>query len=277
MVAAWISAETGVGPSIASSSQVCSGNCADFPQAASSNSRPIAVITTCDGAGGELGDLVERRGAEGDEDQADAEREPDVTDAVDHERLLGRGRCGRLVLPEPDQQVRRQAHALPAEEDADVVVGEHQDQHRDDEEVQVAEEPAPALVVLHVADRVDVDQPADPGDQQQEQRRERVVEQPELDLPVTGAEPGPQVQADLPVLGPATQDRDEQPQGADERAEHGRRTEQVAEAVGTPAAEQQHRGAECRQRDDEHQRQCQRPRRARVDDGDVCRPPRRGG
>ena len=31
IVAAWISAETGVGPSIASGSQTCSGNCADFP------------------------------------------------------------------------------------------------------------------------------------------------------------------------------------------------------------------------------------------------------
>jgi hypothetical protein len=31
MVAAWISAETGVGPSIASGSHVCSRSCADFP------------------------------------------------------------------------------------------------------------------------------------------------------------------------------------------------------------------------------------------------------
>ena len=31
IVAAWISAETGVGPSIASGSQVCSKNCADLP------------------------------------------------------------------------------------------------------------------------------------------------------------------------------------------------------------------------------------------------------
>ena len=48
MVAAWISAETGVGPSIASSSQVCSGNCADLPQAASRSSRPIAVSVACE-------------------------------------------------------------------------------------------------------------------------------------------------------------------------------------------------------------------------------------
>src|SRR5450631_1762685 len=43
MVAAWISADTGVGPAIASPSQLCSGNCADLPQAPSSNIRPIAV------------------------------------------------------------------------------------------------------------------------------------------------------------------------------------------------------------------------------------------
>ena len=43
MVAAWISADTGVGPSIASPSQDCSGTWALLPQAPSSNSRPIAL------------------------------------------------------------------------------------------------------------------------------------------------------------------------------------------------------------------------------------------
>ena len=43
IVAAWISADTGVGPAIASPNQLCSGNCADLPQAPSSSSRPIAV------------------------------------------------------------------------------------------------------------------------------------------------------------------------------------------------------------------------------------------
>src|SRR6476620_4981754 len=45
MVAAWISADTGVGPAIASPSQLCSGNWADLPQAPSSSRRPIAVRT----------------------------------------------------------------------------------------------------------------------------------------------------------------------------------------------------------------------------------------
>src|SRR5438093_3748499 len=45
MVAAWISAETGVGPSIASGNQTCSGSWADLPTAPanSSKARIVAV------------------------------------------------------------------------------------------------------------------------------------------------------------------------------------------------------------------------------------------
>ncbi len=45
MVAAWISAETGVGPSIASGSHTWSGICALLPQAPTNNSNATAVIT----------------------------------------------------------------------------------------------------------------------------------------------------------------------------------------------------------------------------------------
>ncbi len=38
-----MSAETGVGPSIASGSQVCSGNCADLPITPPSTSSPMTV------------------------------------------------------------------------------------------------------------------------------------------------------------------------------------------------------------------------------------------
>ena len=45
MVAAWISADTGVGPSMASSSQDCNGTWADFPHAPSRSRKPSAVAT----------------------------------------------------------------------------------------------------------------------------------------------------------------------------------------------------------------------------------------
>ena len=43
-MAAWISADTGVGPAIASGSHTCSGNCADFP-IVPPNSRIAAIET----------------------------------------------------------------------------------------------------------------------------------------------------------------------------------------------------------------------------------------
>ncbi len=43
IVAAWISALIGVGPAIASGSQVCSGNCADLPTTPQSSSR-VAIV-----------------------------------------------------------------------------------------------------------------------------------------------------------------------------------------------------------------------------------------
>ena len=45
IVAAWISAEIGVGPSIESGSQTCSGTCADLPIAPTKRQMQIAVIS----------------------------------------------------------------------------------------------------------------------------------------------------------------------------------------------------------------------------------------
>ena len=44
MVAAWINADTGVGPAIASANHVCNGNCADFPTAPPNNIRVAKTI-----------------------------------------------------------------------------------------------------------------------------------------------------------------------------------------------------------------------------------------
>src|SRR4029453_11563320 len=44
MVAAWMSADTGVGPSMASGNHACSGNWPDLPQAPSNSRRPMMRI-----------------------------------------------------------------------------------------------------------------------------------------------------------------------------------------------------------------------------------------
>ena len=44
MVAAWINADMGVGPSMESGSHTCNGTCADFPMAPMNNKIQITVI-----------------------------------------------------------------------------------------------------------------------------------------------------------------------------------------------------------------------------------------
>ena len=50
MVAAWISAEIGVGPSIESGSQTCSGTCADLPMAPMNRQMQMRVSASTLGA-----------------------------------------------------------------------------------------------------------------------------------------------------------------------------------------------------------------------------------
>ena len=194
MVAAWISAETGVGPSMASGSQVCSRNCADLPMAPMNSSRQISVSASgCQPKNGNgLADERRRLREDGVEiDRAghhehgeDAEREAEIADAVDHEGLDGGGVRRRLVIPEADQQIARQADAFPAEEQLHQIVGRHQHQHGEGEQRQIAEEARPVRVLRHVADRIEVHEGRDGGDHHQHHRGQRVDAQRPVDLQV---------------------------------------------------------------------------------------------
>ena len=132
------------------------------------------------GRGGHHGAEVER--AEGGEDQEDPDQEADVADPVDDEGLLARVARALLVEPEADQQVGAEPDALPADEQDGIVRAEHQRQHREHEQVQVGHVAGVARVVAHVPDRVDVDQEADEGDDQDHHRRERVEQVAPVDL-----------------------------------------------------------------------------------------------
>ncbi len=95
-------------------------------------------------------------------------------------------------VPEADQQVAAEADALPAEVEEQQVVGQHQHQHRGDEEVHVGEEAAVAVVVAHVLGRVEVDEKADEGDDQHHQTRQRIEVEADLRLEAGHGDPGPQ-------------------------------------------------------------------------------------
>ena len=85
-----------------------------------------------------------------------AEREAEIADAVDDEGLDRRGVGFRLVIPEADQQIAREADAFPAEEQLHQVVGGHQHQHGEGEDRQIGEEARPVRVLRHVADGIEV-------------------------------------------------------------------------------------------------------------------------
>ena len=129
---------------------------------------------------GEDGAVVE--GADLAEDQEGRQGEADVADHVDHEGLHPGPGGGGAPVPEADQRVGGEADEGPADDQQHEVAGEHQQQHREDEEVEVAEEAVVAAVRLHVAERVEVDQAGDPGDHEDHEHRERVDQDPELDV-----------------------------------------------------------------------------------------------
>ncbi len=98
-------------------------------------------------------------GPQGDHGQNHAE----VAHPVDQKGLLARVRVVAVgvippVEPEANEQVRCQAHAFPAHEHAQEVIAEHQDEHGEDEEIQVNEEALVALILVHVLGGIDVDQ-----------------------------------------------------------------------------------------------------------------------
>ena len=86
-----------------------------------------------------------------------------------------------LQEEEADEQVGGETDALPADEHEQVVVGQHQGQHEEHEEVEVGEEAVVAALVLHVSHGIDVDEEADAGDDQHHDHREMVEVDAEVD------------------------------------------------------------------------------------------------
>ncbi len=78
-------------------------------------------------------DVGEADGTDEREHREHRDREAEVTDTVDDERLVAGCRCGIAVSPERDQQERREADAFPTHEEDEVAVREHEREHRRDE------------------------------------------------------------------------------------------------------------------------------------------------
>jgi hypothetical protein len=169
------------------------------------------------------------------EQRENPEREAEVADPIDDERLDRRRVRLGLVIPEADQQVAHQADAFPAEEQLDQVVGGHQHQHREGKEREIGEEARPVRVLGHVADRIKVHERRDGGDDDEHHRRERIDAQRPFHVQVAGNQPRGQHHAGVLVAEAHLHERDP---GEHHRGEQKHRRHQLGRARANQAAEQ---------------------------------------
>ena len=93
-----------------------------------------------------------------EEDENHPEKESKVTDAVHDKGLLGSIIVCIVFVPEADQEIRAQPYAFPADKNHEVIATHDQEQHDEDKQVEVGKEPRESRIIMHIADRVEVDQ-----------------------------------------------------------------------------------------------------------------------
>jgi hypothetical protein len=115
-----------------------------------------------------------------------------------------------LLIPEPDQGVRAQSDAFPTDEQQQEIVGQHQGEHRGGEKVEECKKPPVRFVLMHVANRIHMNQPTDAGDNQDHDGGERV--DPEGDVYLQGTNVNPRGEEGVqqePMLWPKTKNLNE--------------------------------------------------------------------
>jgi hypothetical protein len=232
---------------MASGSQTYNGICADLPVAPRNRSRVAPSAPWRRRSRPNPGraarpstPLPEIQRAERPEEQEHAQNEPEVTDAIENERLLAGFGGRRLREPEADQQVRTEADAFPPDEQHGKVRAQHEHQHETGEQVEIGKVARVLGVrfVVHVRDRVQVNQRPDAADHEHHHCAERVEPERQRNLKRPRRKPG--------VIGLRNRanaaDRFETNQvrhrrDADaERQEHGARGQQARHPPGQAAA-----------------------------------------
>ena len=193
IVAAWMSADTGVGPAMASGSQVCRMNWPDFDITAAvrqhDGDQQQQVVDAA--AVGQRVDLEDVEAVRRPEQRDHADEQADVADAVGDERLE-RGVGVRLLLPPvADEHERAEADQLPAGDELHRVEAHHEHEHRRGEQRQEREVVRVAPVAADVVGAVDVHQQRDDRDDEEHHHAETVDERADRELHAARLEPGP--------------------------------------------------------------------------------------
>ena len=128
------------------------------------------------------------------EEEKERQHETDIADAGDDERLARRQAVDKILVPEADEQIAAQADTFPADEERQQVAGQHQHQHRRDEQIHIGEEAVIAFVSGHEFGRVEQDQAADDGDDEHHHQRKRVEIEADRWREIADADPRPERQ-----------------------------------------------------------------------------------
>ena len=186
---------TGVGPAIASGSQVWSGSCADFPsappqqQCRGGDGRPRPDRPRLQGA---LHQRLDLQRAQAGRQQEQSDGHGRVADSRDNEGFLSRSPVGGVVVPEADQQVAAEPDPLPAQVEQEQVVRQDQRQHGRHEEVHVGEEAAESDVFPHEFRGVHMNQESHEGDNQRHDQGQRIQVQRNMHVQARKRHPAPE-------------------------------------------------------------------------------------
>jgi hypothetical protein len=166
-------------------------------------------------------------------DGENSEREAEIADAIDQERLDRRRVRLRLLVPEADQQITRETHALPAEEQLHEVVRRHQHQHGEGEEREIGEETRLVRVFFHVSDGINVHERRHVRHDDKHHRDQRIDAQRPVDLQAARRDPGEQPDPRLVPVEPGI-DKDEPGKQRDHDEQAARDEARPARANLTP-------------------------------------------
>src|SRR5262245_9452774 len=111
-----------------------------------------------------------------------SEHKTEIADAVDDESLISCNCVGVILVPKPDKKIGTETHTLPTDEEHQKVISHHQQEHEEDKEVQIHEETNHPFVVTDIAERIDMNQKADAGDDEQHHCAQGIDLKRKLDL-----------------------------------------------------------------------------------------------
>ncbi len=109
------------------------------------------------------------------EKQGQGHPEGHVADAGDDKGLAAGVGIVLLGVPEADEGVGTEPHPFPAQVDKEQIVRQGDDQHGEDEEIQVAEVADVIGVIPHEGHGIEVDEAGDEGDHQDHDRGQGIV------------------------------------------------------------------------------------------------------